>query len=90
MDKRKLNNKLNKCVKVRVETMEMYKQIINLKGKMEIIQLPIEFDFNGQKNYIYPSLVLLKDELTLVDTGYPNFIGLIENEIIRTGYNVKF
>lgn len=69
--------------------MEMYKQIINLEGKMEIIQLPIEFDFNGQKNYIYPSLVLLKDELTLVDTGYPNFIGLIENEIIRTGYNAK-
>lgn len=56
---------------------------------MEIIELPIEFDFNGQKNYIYPSLVLLKDELTLVDTGYPNFIGLIENEIIRTGYNAK-
>jgi len=45
--------------------MEMYKQIINLEGKMEIIELPIEFDFNGQKNYIYPSLVLLKDELTL-------------------------
>src|SRR5699024_4134268 len=84
-----LNNKLNKCVKVRVETMEMYKQIINLEGKMEIIQLPIEFDFNGHKNYIYPSLVLLKDELTLVDTGYPNFIGLIESEIIRTGYNAK-
>lgn len=69
--------------------MEMYKQIINLEGKMEIIELPIEFEFNGQKNFIYPSLVLLKDELTLVDTGYPNFIGLIENEIIRTGYNAK-
>ena len=56
---------------------------------MKIIELPIEFEFNGQKNYIYPSLVILKDELTLVDTGYTNFINLIENEITRNGYDPK-
>lgn len=41
--------------------------------KMKIIELPIEFEFNGQKNYIYPSLIILENELTLVDTGYTNF-----------------
>ncbi|MGE7920792.1 MBL fold metallo-hydrolase [Viridibacillus sp. NPDC093762] len=56
---------------------------------MKIIELPIEFEFNGQKNYIYPSLIILKDELTLVDTGYTNFLPLIENEILKNGYEVK-
>lgn len=49
--------------------------------KMKIIELPIEIEFNGQKKYIYPSLILLNDELTLVDTGYSNFLTLIENGI---------
>ncbi len=40
---------------------------------MKIVELPIQFEFNGQKNYIYPSLVILNNELTLVDTGYTNF-----------------
>jgi glyoxylase-like metal-dependent hydrolase (beta-lactamase superfamily II) len=57
--------------------------------KMKIIELPIEFEFNGQKNYIYPSLIILNDELTLVDTGYSNFLTLIENEILKNGYEMK-
>ncbi|WP_242143177.1 MULTISPECIES: MBL fold metallo-hydrolase [unclassified Bacillus cereus group] len=56
---------------------------------MKIIELPIEFEFKGQKNYIYPSLIILNNELTLVDTGYANFIPLIENEILKNGYEVK-
>ncbi|MFJ9383874.1 MBL fold metallo-hydrolase [Peribacillus sp. NPDC101481] len=56
---------------------------------MKIIELPIEFVFNGQKNHINPSLIILKNELTLVDTGYPNFLPLIENEIIKNGYEMK-
>ena len=56
---------------------------------MKIIELPIEFEFNGQKNHINPSLIISKDELTLVDTGYPNFLPLIENEIIKNGYEMK-
>ncbi|MGE7837462.1 MBL fold metallo-hydrolase [Viridibacillus arvi] len=56
---------------------------------MKIIELPIEFEFNGQKNHIYPSLIILNDELTLVDTGYTNFLPLIENEILKNGYEVK-
>ncbi|WP_282936576.1 MBL fold metallo-hydrolase [Paenibacillus sp. RC67] len=56
---------------------------------MKILELPIEFEFNGQKNYIYPSLIILNNELTLVDTGYTNFLTLIENEILKYGYEMK-
>jgi glyoxylase-like metal-dependent hydrolase (beta-lactamase superfamily II) len=53
------------------------------------MELPIEFEFNGQKNHINPSLIISKDELTLVDTGYPNFLPFIENEILKNGYDMK-
>ncbi|GGP11663.1 MBL fold metallo-hydrolase [Oceanobacillus neutriphilus] len=56
---------------------------------MKIIELPIEFEFNGQKNHIYPSLIILNDELTLVDTGYPDFLPLIENEIMKNGFDMR-
>ena len=47
--------------------------ISGMGKKMKIIELPIEFEFNGQKQCIYPSLIILHNELTLVDTGYPSF-----------------
>jgi len=56
---------------------------------MKIIELPIEFEFHGQKNYIYPSLIILNHELTLVDTGYTNFLPLIENQMMKSGYGMK-
>ncbi|MED3993559.1 MBL fold metallo-hydrolase [Peribacillus frigoritolerans] len=56
---------------------------------MKILELPIEFEFNGQKNHINPSLIISKNELTLVDTGYPNFLPFIENEISKNGYDMK-
>lgn len=56
---------------------------------MKILELPIEFEFNGQKNTIYPSLIISNNELTLVDTGYMNFLTLIENEILKNGYEIK-
>lgn len=57
--------------------------------KMKIMELPIEYEFNGQKNHINPSLIISKNELTLVDTGYPNFLPFIENEILKNGYDMK-
>jgi len=57
---------------------------------MKILELPIEFEFNGQRNTIYPSLIVWNNELTLVDTGYINFLPLIENEIIKRGYEMKY
>lgn len=56
---------------------------------MKIIELPIEFEFNGQKQCIYPSLIIVHNELTLVDTGYPSFLPLIENAILKHGYEMK-
>ncbi|WP_061457201.1 MBL fold metallo-hydrolase, partial [Bacillus cereus] len=56
---------------------------------MKIIELSIEFEFNGQKQCIYPSLIILHNELTLVDTGYPSFLPLIENAILKHGYEMK-
>lgn len=57
---------------------------------MKILELQIEFEFNGQRNTIYPSLIVWNNELTLVDTGYINFLPLIENEIIKRGYEMKY
>ncbi|RAS75956.1 MBL fold metallo-hydrolase [Priestia endophytica] len=56
---------------------------------MKIIELPIEYEFNRQKKCIYPSLIILNNELTLVDTGCTNFLTLIENEILKNGYEMK-
>ncbi|PHA59377.1 MBL fold metallo-hydrolase [Bacillus wiedmannii] len=56
---------------------------------MKIIELPIEFEFNGAKQYIYPSLIIINNELTLVDTGYLNFLSLIEDAILKQGYEMK-
>ncbi|PDZ65541.1 MBL fold metallo-hydrolase [Bacillus cereus] len=56
---------------------------------MKIIELPIEYEFNGQKQFIYPSLVIVNNELTLVDTGYINFSPLIEEAILKHGYEMK-
>ncbi len=55
---------------------------------MKILELPIEFDFNGQENWIYPSLIIINNELTLVDTGYMDFLPLIEREIMKNGYDM--
>lgn len=54
---------------------------------MNIIELPIQFEYEGQPYYIYPSLIVSGEELTLVDTGYPAFMPLIEKEILKLGYD---
>ncbi|MFH7819145.1 MBL fold metallo-hydrolase [Neobacillus thermocopriae] len=56
---------------------------------MKIIELPIHYEFNGQKDTIYPSLIMVNNELTLVDTGHKNFLPLITNEIIKYGYQME-
>ncbi|HDR3490470.1 metal-dependent hydrolase [Bacillus wiedmannii] len=56
---------------------------------MKIIELPIEFKFNGARQWIYPSLIIINNELTLVDTGYINFSPLIEEAILKHGYEMK-
>lgn len=58
-------------------------------SKMEILELPIEFEFNGQKNQIYPSLIIANNDLTLVDTEYVNFLPLIEKGIKNQGCHTQ-
>ncbi|KHL96631.1 metal-dependent hydrolase [Paenibacillus sp. IHB B 3415] len=53
---------------------------------MNIIELPIQFEYEGQPYYICPSLIVSGEELTLVDTGYPQFMPLIENAMLNQGY----
>ncbi|WP_340024035.1 MBL fold metallo-hydrolase [Paenibacillus sp. FSL K6-1096] len=54
---------------------------------MKIIELPIQFLYEGQPYLIYPSLIVSGEKLTLVDAGYPGFMPLIEEEIQRQGYD---
>ncbi|KUP24280.1 MBL fold metallo-hydrolase [Paenibacillus sp. DMB5] len=56
---------------------------------MNIIELPVEFMYEGQQYYIYPSLIVSDNELILVDTGYPGFLPLIENAIEQKGYDIR-
>ncbi|WP_042199247.1 MBL fold metallo-hydrolase [Paenibacillus camerounensis] len=57
---------------------------------MNIIELPVEFMYEGQPYFIYPSLIVLTNhELALVDTGYPGFLPLIENAIEHKGYDLR-
>lgn len=56
-------------------------------NRIEVLKL--DFNFNGKIDAIYP--VILEDEnnMVLVDCGYPNFIGLIEECAIRNDINIK-
>lgn len=40
--------------------------------------LKIDFEFNGMIDSIYPVILQDDREMILIDCGYPNFIGLIE------------
>ncbi|UQZ37278.1 MBL fold metallo-hydrolase [Paenibacillus sp. PK3_47] len=55
---------------------------------MKIIELPVQFMYEGQTYYIYPSLIEMNNELTLVDTGYPGFLPLIESAVKEQGYDL--
>ena len=54
---------------------------------MKLVELPIKFEFNGQENWIYPTLIVQGEGLTLVDTGYANFLLFIEAAIQAAGYD---
>ena len=43
-----------------------------------IKELKIDFISSGKKNFIYPTLIKYKNELILIDTGYPNMISKLE------------
>lgn len=51
--------------------------------------LKIDFEFNDMIDSIYP--VILKDdkEMILIDCGYPNFLGLIEESASRDNIDLN-
>ncbi|MEW9095881.1 MAG: MBL fold metallo-hydrolase [Clostridiaceae bacterium] len=51
--------------------------------------LEVDFNFNGENNTIYPVILEDKNEMILVDCGYPNFLNLIEDAAISNGINIK-
>lgn len=58
-----------------------------INNSVQIINLSIELQYDGQTYAICPSLIVYKDELTLVDTGYPGFLPQIEDAILQKGYH---
>ncbi|SKC77182.1 MBL fold metallo-hydrolase [Maledivibacter halophilus] len=51
--------------------------------------LEIKFDFNGDKNAIYPVILSDENEVILIDCGYPNFLPLIKNAAKETGMDIS-
>jgi len=58
-------------------------------SEMTIVELPMEIELHGDVGAIYPSLIIMKEELTLVDTGYPGFLSRIEEAIEKNGYTMS-
>ncbi|WP_130807619.1 MBL fold metallo-hydrolase [Senegalia massiliensis] len=51
--------------------------------------LEIKFDFNGDKNTIYPVILSDKSEVILIDCGYPNFLHLIKGAAKKDGVDIS-
>ncbi|CAH2214814.1 MBL fold metallo-hydrolase [Tepidibacter aestuarii] len=51
--------------------------------------LKIKFDFNGDKNIIYPVILSDENEVILIDCGYPNFLPLIKNASKENGIDIS-
>ncbi|AMM93146.1 hypothetical protein UP17_11985 [Peribacillus simplex] len=69
--------------------MEYFYTLAVWRKKNEDNRATNRFEFNKQQNHIYPNLIILNNELTLVDTGYSNPLPLIDNEIFKNRYEVK-
>ncbi|MDO3681333.1 MBL fold metallo-hydrolase [Paenibacillus ehimensis] len=50
--------------------------------------LDIEFAYGGQKQTITPVLLQDEDEVILVDCGYPDFVPLLEQAVVRCGFRL--
>ncbi|TFD99911.1 MBL fold metallo-hydrolase [Jeotgalibacillus sp. R-1-5s-1] len=54
---------------------------------MKIEQLTLAYEFNGQLQKVYPSLIQSENELVLVDCGYAGMQEALEQEINQKGYD---
>ena len=51
----------------------------------KIVMLDINFEYGNEMRTINPVLVIDKNDVVLVDCGYPNFLSLIEDEMKSKG-----
>lgn len=51
--------------------------------------LEIKFDFDGNKNVIYPVILSDENEVVLIDCGYPNFLPLIKAAAKAKGVDIS-
>jgi len=51
----------------------------------KIVMLDIKFEYGNEMRVINPVLVIDKNDVVLVDCGYPNFLSLIEDEMKSKG-----
>lgn len=56
-------------------------------NKLHVLEL--NFEFNGNKDAIYPVLLTDDKEMVLIDCGYPNFLALIEECAIKNNIDIS-
>ncbi len=56
---------------------------------IKIEELALPYHYNNETHFIYPTLIIDNNDLTLVDTGYPQFMPMIEQRIIALGYKMN-
>ncbi len=56
---------------------------------LKIEELKIAYPYNNETHYIYPTLIVCDNDLTLVDTGFPQFMPMIEQQIMQLGYSLN-
>lgn len=52
-------------------------------GRLNVLK--ISFNFSGMENYIYPVIIEDKDELILIDCGYPDFLPKLQEVAMESG-----
>ncbi|WP_017416469.1 MBL fold metallo-hydrolase [Clostridium tunisiense] len=56
-------------------------------NKLQVLEL--NFEFNGNKDAIYPVLLMDDKEMVLIDCGYPKFLALIEECAIKNNIDIS-
>ena len=55
----------------------------------DIITLPLLFELGEMNFYIYPVILINKDDLILIDAGFPMFLPLIEKAFEEKGLDIR-
>lgn len=56
---------------------------------IELITLPLLFEMGEMRFYVYPTVIKNKDNLILIDTGYPGFLPVIEKAFKDKGLDIN-